>query len=95
MDLLLIESTSFKRFLQAQVSAQDNTTNQFNDAEKYFNPFIAEDNKGTESKEHSIKNDTNINKNITENRLEANDELKDFDNSDNNHRNSSERVQNI
>ena len=50
---------------------------------------------GTESKEHSIKNDTTINKNITENRLEANDELKDFDNSDSNHRNSSERVQNI
>ena len=47
---------------------------------------------GTQSKEHDIKNGTNYNLNITENRLEANDELKDFDNSDNNHRNSSERV---
>jgi len=56
LDLLLIESTSFKRFLQAQVSAQDNTTNQFNDAEKYFNPFITEDIMGTESKENNNKN---------------------------------------
>ena len=61
---MIIEGTSFQRFLQAQVSAQDNTTNQFNDAEKYFNPFITEDNMGTESKGHNIKNTNNNKKNI-------------------------------
>ena len=34
MDLLIIGSTSFKRFLQAQDSAQDDTINQFNDVEE-------------------------------------------------------------
>jgi len=56
VDLLIIESTSFQRFLQAQISAQDDTINQYNDAEKYLNPFITEDNEGTESKEDNIKN---------------------------------------
>ena len=41
---------------------------------------------GTESKGHDIKNSTNIIKNITENRLEANDELRVIDNIDNNHK---------
>ena len=57
------------------------------------NPFIAEDIEGTESKGHNIKNTNNNIKNITENRLEANDELKDFDNIANDHRNSSQMVQ--
>ena len=79
---------------KAQNSTQDDTANQFNDAgEVLENPFIVEDNMGTESKEHIIKNGTNTSKNITENRSESNDELKDFDNIANDHRNSSEMVQ--
>ena len=48
---------------------------------------------GTESKGHNIKSTNNNKKNITENRLEANDEHKDFDNIVKVHRNSSEMVQ--
>ena len=41
---------------KAQNSTQDDTANQFNDAgEVLDNPFIVEDNKGTESKEYNIK----------------------------------------
>ena len=50
---------------------------------------------GTESKDHNIKINTNINKKHTENRLEANDELRDIDNVDNNQINASEMVQNV
>ena len=81
---------------KAQNSTQDDTANQFNDAgEVLDNPFIVEDNKGTKSKEHNIKNGTNNSKNITKNRLEANDERKNLDNVDNDHRNTSEMDQNI
>ena len=69
-------------------------TNQFNDAGGILeNPFIAEDIEGTESKEHNLKDGTNNNNNITENRLEANDERMNLDNVDNNHRNTSEMDQ--
>ena len=79
---------------KAQNSTQDDTANQFNDAgEVLDNPFIVEDNKGTESKEHNLKNGTNNDNNITENRLEANDERMNLDNEDNNHRNTSEMDQ--
>ena len=78
---------------KAQNSTQDDTANQFNDAgEVLDNPFIVEDNKGTESKGHNIKNATNNIKNFTKNRLEANDERKNLDND---HRNTSEMDQNI
>ena len=79
---------------KAQNSTQDDTANQFNDAgEVLDNPFIVEDNKGTESKEHNLKNGTNNDNNITENRLEANDERKNLDNVDNDHSNTSEMAQ--
>ena len=79
---------------KAQNSTQDDTANQFNDAgEVLDNPFIVEDNKGTKSKEHNIKKGTNNSKNITKNRLEANDERMNLDNVDNNHRNTSEMDQ--
>ena len=72
------------------------STNQFNDAGGILeNPFIVEDNMGTESKGHNIKNANNNIKNFTKNRLEANDERKNLDNVDDIHRNTSEMVQNI
>ena len=84
----------FKVSYKAKNSTQDDTANQFNDAGEVLEyPFIVEDIKGTKSKEHNIKNGTNNSKNITKNRLEANDERKNLDNVDNDHRNTSEMAQ--
>ena len=81
---------------KAQNSTQDDTANQFNDAgEVLDNPFIVEDNKGTESLKDITLNTNNNIKNITENRLEANDERKNLDKVDIDNRNTSEKDQNI